>query len=142
MTGLRRRYSLNPCHSDRANEVSDEESPVYTTQSSEAQSTYSRSSRQGLRPSSTVVFGFAYGSSRKASIKEFHQLVSLTVTTPLRMTGLGFPFLQICHSDRETVRFRRGIYSFILIYTDFFLTEKLTLVWVSFRVIFTTILIY
>ena len=41
-----------------------------------------------LRPSSTVVFGFAYGSSRKASIKEFHQLVSLTVTTPLRMTGL------------------------------------------------------
>ena len=93
-------------------------------------------------PSSTVVFGFAYGSSRKASIKEFHQLVSLTVTTPLRMTGLGFPFLQICHSDRETVRFRRGIYSFILIYTDFFLTEKLTLVWVSFRAIFTTILVY
>ena len=39
-----------------------------------------------LRPSSTVVFGFAYGSSRKASIKEFHQLVTLTVTTPLRMT--------------------------------------------------------
>ena len=33
------------------------------------------------------------------------------VTTPLRMTGLGLPFLQICHSDRETVRFRRGIYS-------------------------------
>jgi len=38
--------------------------------------------------SSTVVFGFAYGSSRKASIKEFHLLVSLTVTTPLRMTDL------------------------------------------------------
>ncbi len=38
--------------------------------------------------SSTVVFGFACGSSRKASIKEFHQFVSLTVTTPLRMTGL------------------------------------------------------
>ena len=38
--------------------------------------------------SSTVVFGFAYGLSRKASIKEFHQLVSLTVTIPLRMTDL------------------------------------------------------
>ena len=35
------------------------------------------------------------------------------VTTPLRMTGLGLglPFPQICHSDRKTVRFRRGIYS-------------------------------
>ena len=43
--------------------------------------------------SSTVVFGFAYGSSRKASIKEFHQLVSLTVTTPLRMTDFGDCFL-------------------------------------------------
>ena len=41
-----------------------------------------------LKPSSTVVFGFACGSSRKASIKEFHQHVSLAVTTPLRMTGL------------------------------------------------------
>ena len=48
-------------------------------------------------PSSTVVFGFAYGSSRKASIKEFHQFVLLTVTTPLRMTSFGK-----CHSDRAS----------------------------------------
>ena len=79
-----------------------------------------RAGRASFIPSSTVVFGFAYGSSRKASIKEFHQIVSLTVTTPLRMTGLGLPFLQICHSDRKTVRFRRGIYSFILVSIDFF----------------------
>ena len=56
--------------------------------------------------SSTVVFGFALiseGSSRKASIKEFPQFVTLIGTTPLMMTV-------VCHSDREIADFDEESY--------------------------------
>ncbi len=62
------------------------------TSKSKSQVTLRRQKKRFSRRcrSSTVVFGFAFKiecSSRKASIKEFHQLALLPVTIPLRMTG-------------------------------------------------------
>ena len=121
----------------------DEESPVYTTQSSEAQSTYSRSSRRSFHSllrmtgltdfhSPKPVIPTERGTSDEASrvctlqsseIRSTHcrsSRHSLTLipqddsinglTTPLRMASLTNRHSpKACHSDRETVRFRRGI---------------------------------
>ena len=89
--------SFGKCHSDRVTVRSDEESTVYTSHVSGTRSTYWRSSRRSFHSLLDGSFRIRLRLISKASIKEFHQLVSLTVTTPLRMTSF-----RKCHSDRSS----------------------------------------
>ena len=74
------------CHSDRATARSDEESRVCTLQLNWTQSINWRSSRQ------------AKAFLRMTGLSDYHFIVS--VTTPLRMTGLENVIPKPCHSDR------------------------------------------